>query len=167
REPALPKEAPRSDLKVIAPLRRLVIDFADDRIDRERRRVVAHHVLGFGVDLEVELVVRGQKVEAEIDIAGRPLRGRGRDRRDANHGLGLEGRRSGAGRDGELPGRRREDRPRQTLSRLELHIEVTRTRNVSTLLQSISTRPARSEEHTSELQSRENLVCRLLLEKKK
>jgi len=25
----------------------------------------------------------------------------------------------------------------------------------------------RSEEHTSELQSRENLVCRLLLEKKK
>src|SRR5690606_41556221 len=28
-------------------------------------------------------------------------------------------------------------------------------------------RVARSEEHTSELQSRENLVCRLLLEKKK
>src|SRR5690606_41994523 len=28
-------------------------------------------------------------------------------------------------------------------------------------------RPIRSEEHTSELQSRENLVCRLLLEKKK
>src|SRR5690606_39924384 len=27
-------------------------------------------------------------------------------------------------------------------------------------------RPGRSEEHTSELQSRENLVCRLLLEKK-
>src|SRR5690606_32521049 len=27
--------------------------------------------------------------------------------------------------------------------------------------------PNRSEEHTSELQSRENLVCRLLLEKKK
>src|SRR5690606_41998829 len=30
-----------------------------------------------------------------------------------------------------------------------------------------STGRARSEEHTSELQSRENLVCRLLLEKKK
>src|SRR5690606_41702425 len=30
-----------------------------------------------------------------------------------------------------------------------------------------SPRLARSEEHTSELQSRENLVCRLLLEKKK
>src|SRR6266699_7105383 len=28
-------------------------------------------------------------------------------------------------------------------------------------------RPARSEEHTSELQSRPHLVCRLLLEKKK
>src|SRR5690606_40276888 len=30
-----------------------------------------------------------------------------------------------------------------------------------------STLTSRSEEHTSELQSRENLVCRLLLEKKK
>src|SRR5690606_13993563 len=30
-----------------------------------------------------------------------------------------------------------------------------------------SDQPRRSEEHTSELQSRENLVCRLLLEKKK
>src|SRR5207302_10274667 len=33
--------------------------------------------------------------------------------------------------------------------------------------ESASARCARSEEHTSELQSRENLVCRLLLEKKK
>src|SRR5690606_39846827 len=32
---------------------------------------------------------------------------------------------------------------------------------------SASAAPRRSEEHTSELQSRENLVCRLLLEKKK
>src|SRR6267142_3689087 len=30
-----------------------------------------------------------------------------------------------------------------------------------------ATRPGRSEEHTSELQSHVNLVCRLLLEKKK
>src|SRR5690606_40701496 len=36
------------------------------------------------------------------------------------------------------------------------------SRNVSTLPSSTP----RSEEHTSELQSRENLVCRLLLEKK-
>src|SRR5690606_42104836 len=34
-------------------------------------------------------------------------------------------------------------------------------------LQSAATVGQRSEEHTSELQSRENLVCRLLLEKKK
>src|SRR2546430_5679908 len=33
--------------------------------------------------------------------------------------------------------------------------------------ESNSTRPTRSEEHTSELQSQSNLVCRLLLEKKK
>src|SRR5690606_42056365 len=33
--------------------------------------------------------------------------------------------------------------------------------------QSVVLPPSRSEEHTSELQSRENLVCRLLLEKKK
>src|SRR5690606_39465583 len=32
---------------------------------------------------------------------------------------------------------------------------------------SAAARAPRSEEHTSELQSRENLVCRLLLEKKK
>src|SRR2546427_4547251 len=31
----------------------------------------------------------------------------------------------------------------------------------------ITAAPARSEEHTSELQSQSNLVCRLLLEKKK
>src|SRR5690606_41222747 len=31
----------------------------------------------------------------------------------------------------------------------------------------VTSSSARSEEHTSELQSRENLVCRLLLEKKK
>src|SRR3712207_7496355 len=31
----------------------------------------------------------------------------------------------------------------------------------------LKTTPARSEEHTSELQSRQYLVCRLLLEKKK
>src|SRR2546430_7405642 len=31
----------------------------------------------------------------------------------------------------------------------------------------LASRPRRSEEHTSELQSQSNLVCRLLLEKKK
>src|SRR5690606_41363970 len=45
-----------------------------------------------------------------------------------------------------------------------------RERTVPGGLTASSARPparARSEEHTSELQSRENLVCRLLLEKKK
>src|SRR5690606_41350297 len=35
------------------------------------------------------------------------------------------------------------------------------------LVEGFTTQMPRSEEHTSELQSRENLVCRLLLEKKK
>src|SRR5688572_32683164 len=35
------------------------------------------------------------------------------------------------------------------------------------LLSELDYRPPRSEEHTSELQSQSNLVCRLLLEKKK
>src|SRR5688572_32236823 len=43
-----------------------------------------------------------------------------------------------------------------------------RSRPPPSTARSASTRPeARSEEHTSELQSQSNLVCRLLLEKKK
>src|SRR5207302_6827396 len=38
---------------------------------------------------------------------------------------------------------------------------------VDTTLEAMCLLARRSEEHTSELQSRENLVCRLLLEKKK
>src|SRR5690606_6984676 len=45
--------------------------------------------------------------------------------------------------------------------RLTTHQERARIREI------VAERTARSEEHTSELQSRENLVCRLLLEKKK
>src|SRR5688572_31104601 len=42
------------------------------------------------------------------------------------------------------------------------------TKSVFTgLLHSTARSPTRSEEHTSELQSQSNLVCRLLLEKKK
>src|SRR2546430_11224145 len=47
----------------------------------------------------------------------------------------------------------------KTLSRMRW------ARLVSTAL--VNTIPPRSEEHTSELQSQSNLVCRLLLEKKK
>src|SRR3712207_7754959 len=42
-----------------------------------------------------------------------------------------------------------------------------RTRPGSARPPKSSVRPVRSEEHTSELQSRQYLVCRLLLEKKK
>src|SRR2546422_3399810 len=52
-----------------------------------------------------------------------------------------------------------------TYSRMiDLRAEFTQTAFNKSLNQTI---PARSEEHTSELQSRLHLVCRLLLEKKK
>src|SRR5690606_41577490 len=42
-----------------------------------------------------------------------------------------------------------------------------KARSPGEIARAIAKLPSRSEEHTSELQSRENLVCRLLLEKKK
>src|SRR5690606_42147398 len=59
------------------------------------------------------------------------------------------------------------------LDRVELRMLTERVRAVGRLVglevhaKEIATATRRSEEHTSELQSRENLVCRLLLEKKK
>src|SRR2546430_10458618 len=50
----------------------------------------------------------------------------------------------------------------ETLHGLELQRGSDRQHN-----QRYGCRPVRSEEHTSELQSQSNLVCRLLLEKKK
>src|SRR5690606_40672104 len=68
-------------------------------------------------------------------------------------------------------------RSRRYLGRVRLSFRVlsefrsvfVRPRSADQGLSSLSdpVRTARSEEHTSELQSRENLVCRLLLEKKK
>src|SRR5690606_41782067 len=46
-------------------------------------------------------------------------------------------------------------------------LAVTKTGTGMLTLSGTSSYRGRSEEHTSELQSRENLVCRLLLEKKK
>src|SRR5207247_9848760 len=64
-----------------------------------------------------------------------------------------------------------------TLSQVELTfpsaaaaVAYARRQGLRCLLQGADdpdTRPGRSEEHTSELQSRVDLVCRLLLEKKK
>src|SRR3989475_7696713 len=45
--------------------------------------------------------------------------------------------------------------------------EITRLANLIAELGAINMAALRSEEHTSELQSQSNLVCRLLLEKKK
>src|SRR5207302_9918898 len=46
-------------------------------------------------------------------------------------------------------------------------VEIRRGTKVTGALEQAVGQLVRSEEHTSELQSRENLVCRLLLEKKK
>src|SRR5690606_39632604 len=51
----------------------------------------------------------------------------------------------------------RDARPFRAEQDLEMRVDIARERRAR----------LRSEEHTSELQSRENLVCRLLLEKKK
>src|SRR3712207_7151909 len=53
------------------------------------------------------------------------------------------------------------ERHRQHVRRVEARVDALR------LLQAAQEQPGRSEEHTSELQSRQYLVCRLLLEKKK
>src|SRR5207302_6872205 len=50
---------------------------------------------------------------------------------------------------------------------LEQLVDVPRHGRVFHPPRDLAALDARSEEHTSELQSRENLVCRLLLEKKK
>src|SRR2546430_12253271 len=54
-------------------------------------------------------------------------------------------------------------------TRIEMHFEPKSIMSVSSRRANRQTRMlgARSEEHTSELQSQSNLVCRLLLEKKK
>src|SRR5690554_7789463 len=56
---------------------------------------------------------------------------------------------------------------RHALLRSELRDKGRSLRDRLGALEFIAHRPSRSEEHTSELQSRPHLVCRLLLEKKK
>src|SRR5688500_19641308 len=67
-----------------------------------------------------------------------------------------------------ISARRRRERvqPSSAAARLDWRSSRCSSRVASTTLSS-STRSSRSEEHTSELQSPCNLVCRLLLEKKK
>src|SRR2546430_10098934 len=61
-------------------------------------------------------------------------------------------------------GDKREARPQTGKRRVRLGVKAV-DRQVRALDQTVL--PTRSEEHTSELQSQSNLVCRLLLEKKK
>src|SRR2546422_8455842 len=60
-------------------------------------------------------------------------------------------------------------RSREEVRGLRAEMERRRTERdeIAALCEDIRTRVKRSEEHTSELQSRLHLVCRLLLEKKK
>src|SRR3989442_10792608 len=67
---------------------------------------------------------------------------------------------------GRLPGRLRAVLP-PPRSRLGLRARVPATREGHGHRRSSDGAESRSEEHTSELQSRPHLVCRLLLEKKK
>src|SRR2546430_8803166 len=57
--------------------------------------------------------------------------------------------------------------PYTTLFRSPFSYQVAKQRNPAVVDKNSQTRERRSEEHTSELQSQSNLVCRLLLEKKK
>src|SRR5256886_9013040 len=52
-------------------------------------------------------------------------------------------------------------------TRASFTISITTRLSVASQRRAMNFAPARSEEHTSELQSQSNLVCRLLLEKKK
>src|SRR2546427_7598027 len=61
---------------------------------------------------------------------------------------------------------RLQDRPPLADLHLLVHLVVVH-RVVQELLRQVGDLRVRSEEHTSELQSQSNLVCRLLLEKKK
>src|SRR5207302_9202113 len=75
-----------------------------------------------------------------------------------------------------LPEHRRNERAQETVARQravgnpsvrQQHPHARGTREARRIRPDLRLHRRRSEEHTSELQSRENLVCRLLLEKKK
>src|SRR5690606_39447870 len=87
-------------------------------------------------------------------------------------GCGLigEGTGSAGGQEEKVNMQEAADRAEQildnTFAGIKPTVEATRGPSTEAICPDIKG-DARSEEHTSELQSRENLVCRLLLEKKK
>src|SRR5690606_34710538 len=105
-------------------------------------------------------------------------RGTATDEHDTPHALGRAdpaadpavGRRTAGGARsparGQLPGTRRTLHARPPDGRTRQGALRRRIRPGAAVRKRLR-RDRRSEEHTSELQSRENLVCRLLLEKKK
>src|SRR5690606_40645167 len=104
------------------------------------------------------LAARGRRIARTVarPLARLPHRG-------ASRGAGAARRRGHTGRSRPCPGRLRGRSAKLTGPRIADTLSPLSGRN------SHAFDPAgrRSEEHTSELQSRENLVCRLLLEKKK
>src|SRR3989449_9444741 len=123
--------------------------------------VMLSHVLGFG-NIDNQGL---EGLERRYDAALRGERGRLVIERDAFGGAvfpkGLNYVAPSPGKDLVLT----IDEVIQYIADQELANVVTRTRAASGVV--IVVEPKRSEEHTSELQSRLHLVCRLLLEKKK
>src|SRR2546430_8256992 len=126
---------------------------------------ISHPVGPAGDDHFARLDVREQWWGARAD-------GVGLGRADAldRHGVGVE-RADTAARDSALLGGTTEGPEARSDKELDAQTQQTHRGeqsrvNGTTCSLSLYT-PVRSEEHTSELQSQSNLVCRLLLEKKK
>src|SRR2546427_7707192 len=68
---------------------------------------------------------------------------------------------------GDAPDEEQRDQQGEGVTERETCRECARARQRHRHARDQRATPARSEEHTSELQSQSNLVCRLLLEKKK
>src|SRR5690625_5404183 len=76
--------------------------------------------------------------------------------------LGVDPSAQGRGIGGLLTAVAMRDFAKRDLARLELYVEADNTAAIATYRRAGFERDVRSEEHTSELQSRGHLVCRLL-----
>src|SRR6266478_7449218 len=147
------------------------IDLGDEGVGRSARHRPHVEALSIGVGKELRVLHGGVERLAQRGQALR--RNAGRRHEGACHRL--------AGDDefqnglllraaGDIEDRRHLGKLRNALvGKLEHHADLLRLPQVPVARRQGGPRPAaaRSEEHTSELQSQSNLVCRLLLEKKK